>query len=877
MNKSVLAKLVRENKIPNVFLSDGETLSEDVTCYFIVTAIAFDRTFNEAVESPYSIELEASMLRYSTDYQSLPKRSRSDILFSIARDVMANNELVNVIPGSVIRDVLDPVALEFEKFYVIQDFIFAALSVDTLLNYDDEDGDGESDPVTLSTRKSALMSALGITDPTSLQLLVDEQFDKLASNYNLIRKGATNSTGTVLFYTEVTPTQNILISDGLVVSSQADLDQNISSASFVVEGSQIIDIRNLNYYYNPTLRRYEVAANVRAQLPGSTGNVPAGTITVSTSTIPTVQVTSNAPTMYGTDRETNQQLANRIKLAGISYDSGTEGGYADAAYDVPGIMQARVEQGGDPLMMRDFDQESSRHIGGKVDIYIKGNQDVQFIDQVAFKYEYSTDSYGNKVGEQFYIVNASEFRIRSRNPKVTSLSPIVSVSRVRNITRNKDYDLQDIDITGDGDTLILEKNFQNNSIGMATLDVIEVNYLYRSSNSIVLINQPVGRIVSVTSSQGVLVDPAKYTIVKLEDPLQNGNSSIAKDSVKFFFSENDNIPEFITISEEPHTLLLDSPARLIMKGVDISTIVVAPESDLESPYIRDVDYSITVGDEAAYTYINLLPNSKIRHGDEVLVSYQASENFNITYVHNGLIDQVQEKANRMKHACADTIVKQAVHNYADISFRVVRKTGVDYSLVKSRIQTVVANYVSGLKLGEGLTQGGLISIVQGVDGVKEIKVPLIRMMKRNSSFIPLDSLGYLQFEIYQKTSANGVTSYRSVKSVLKYRTSDGGGDPNLFSGIYEDNILLTRCSVAGDVSKGIGRSYIQSDGKIIVSTTDGLPPQSKFYKAFYYTYYPADANPVEDLETSEIEYLDIDSLSLKDIDVLDEKIIKRGL
>jgi hypothetical protein len=275
--------------------------------------------------------------------------------------------------------------------------------------------------------------------------------------------------------------------------------------------------------------------------------------------------------------------------------------------------------------------------------------------------------------------------------------------------------------------------------------------------------------------------------------------------------------------------------------------------------------------------LNLLPNSKIRHGDEVLVSYNASENFNITYTHNGLIEQVQALVNQMKHACADTIVKEAVQNFADISFRVVRKTGVDASLVKSRIQTAVANHVTSLRLGESFTQGALISVIQGVAGVKEIKLPLQRMMKRNSSFIPLDPLGYLNFEVYQKTSANGVASYRSVNSVLSYTTSDGGGDPNLFSGVYEDNFLLTRCSSAGEVSKGPGRAFIQADGKIIVSTKDGQPPQSKYYKASYYTYYPADVNPVMDLNTSEIEYLDIDSLSMKDIDVIDEKVIKRGL
>lgn len=875
MNKSVLARLIQEGKISNIFLSDGQTLSNDIVYYFIATVMAFDSSLNEAVEAPYSIELEAKFLQYSTNYQVLPKRSRSDVLFSISRDLMLNNDLIDVIPGSVIRDILDPVSLEFEKFYVIEDFIFSTLSVDTLLLFDDQNGDGVSDPVSLSQRKSALMNALGITDPVNLQLLIDQQFDKIAANFNIVRKGASQATGTVLFYTQITPTQNIIIPDGAVVSSVANTDTGAPSMSFTVQGSQILDINNLQHYYNATLKQYEIESNIIAQIAGSASNVPAGSITISRNLIPTIQVTNNAPALFGTDRETNQDLANRIKIAKISFDSGTEGGYADTAYDIPGVIQARIEKAGDSLMMRDYDRDSGKHIGGKVDVYIKGVNDVQYIDQVAFKYDYPTDTYGNKIGEKFSVISADGYMLKSTNPKVTDSSPIVSVNSVRNVTRSKDYSLANISIINGGNTILLEKNYQNLAVGLATLDVIEVNYLYRSSNSIVLANQPVESVVYVTSSGGTLIDSSKYTLMKTEDILQNGRSSIAQDSIKFFFNENDNIAEFIQVTDESHVMLFDTPARLLLKGVDIATIVVSPSSGAD--FIKDVDYSIIAGSESAYTYLNLLENSKIRHGDTVLVSYKASENFNVTYIHNSLIGQVQTAIDTMKHACADTIVKEAVQNFADISLRVVKKTGTDTSLLKSRVQTAVANYVAGLKMGDTFTQGALIHVIQGVDGVKEIRLPLVRMMKRNSSFIPLDDLGRLFFEVYQKTSGSGVTSYRTTESVLTYTTSNGGGDSNLFRGVYEDNILLTMTSTAGEVAKGTGRSYIQADGKIIVSTTDGYPPQTKYYKASYYTYYPADVNPVGDLTTATIEYLDIDSMSMKDIDVIDEKVTKRGL
>ncbi len=876
IDKAVLTSLISAGSIPNIFLSDGKTLREDITYYFITTVNTFDKTYNESIESPYSIELEAQFLRYNATFQNLPIRDRNDILFSMANDMMTNNDLISVVPGSVIRDVSEPLALQFEKFYVIQDFIFATESIDTLMLYDDANQDGVSDSLNSSSRKRALANALGVNDPINLQSLIDEQFDKQASNFNINRKDASKASGTVLFYSTIKPMQDIVIPDGTSMSTGVDLNLTVQSSTFVTSGTKIMDYNNADYYYNPSSKRYEIVVDIVASIAGSLGNVPAGVITTCTRVGPTIQVLNNEPTRYGSDKESNFDLAIRIKLARVSFDSGSGGGYTAVAYDTPGVLQARIQEAGDSLMMRDFDLDSKKHYGGKVDIYIKGKKNIQYVDQVSFKYEYPTDTFGNKIGEQFSIVNASDYRIKSINSKVTSDSPIVIVGSVRNVSKGKEYSLTDLQIVGSGDTLVLSKNFTNTTIGMSSFDVIEVRYLYRSSNELMLTNQPVESISEVRTTRGTLIDQSKYALIKLEDPLQNGRSTIAKDAVKFFFTESDNVNNINTVTDEQHDMLLNIPARLNFKGVDISSIVVT-EVGGTLPYILNVDYTITSGSEIDYTYLNLLPNGKIRHGDRVSVDYESSENFNVTYVNNSVVDDVQVKIEKMKHADADALTKEAVANYADISFMVIRKTGVDKNILKSRLQTAVANYVSSLNMGDTFTQGALINTIRGVDGVKEIQMPITRMMKRTGSFIPLDDLGALNFEIFQKTSSSGVTAYRSVSSVLTYHTSENGGDPNLFRGVYEDNILLALTKTPGDVSKRPGRAYIQGDGRIIVSTTDSQPPHSKHYKAAYYTYYSADVNLVEDIETSGIEYIDVDSLSMRDIEIIDEKNNKRGI
>jgi len=874
---TVLTKLITEGKLPNVYLADGRTLNIGQRFYFVTTVTVFDKTLNEAVESTYSVELPGAFVEYTTNYRPLPTRDRNDVIFSMSRELMANNTSINVVAGSVIRDIMDPMSLEFERFYTIQDFIFAAMSLDTLTQYDDADGDGVSDPVTSSIKKRKLSSALGISDTATLQLLIDEQFDKYASNFNERRHEPRKAVGKALVYVTTPPQNDILVGDGTSLSYPGDMTRGIAPISFLVRGSYIMDVANLDYYFNASEQRWEMLVNIEAQLTGSAGNVPARSITRVDNASSLLQVVNDEPTLYGSDKETNQELANRVKLARSSFDSGTEPGYASAAYTVPGVLQARVEKEGDPLMMRDYDDTTKKHIGGKVDVYIKGSRMVQVVDQVAFKYEYPTDTYGNKVGERFDVADALSFRLRCRNTKVGESSPIVIVHSVRNVTRSANYDIAGLLITGDGNTIILASSLANRAIGLATMDVVEVDYRYRSSNTLVLSNQPVFSIDQVTDSSAAIIDSSKYRLMKVEDPLAVGNSNLASDAIQFLFNDADEIQEFVTITDESHDMLLNTDARLLYKGVDEGTISVASQTLPPVIYMKNVDYAVAHGDETEYTYLKLLPHGKIRHGDRVNVSYEAAQNFNVTYTVNSIIGQVAAAVAPMTHACADVAIKQSVENQLDMAFRVVRKTGVDKTLLKSRIERTLANYVRRLNMGATLAQDDVINIVRGVDGVKSVQMPLTRLMKRNGSFIALDAVGTVGFEIYQRTSSAGVTSYRTVSPVLECSTTANGGPENLFRGIYEDNRPLTLVSDASLVGRGAGRGYIQADGRIIVSTTDGRPPQEKNYRVSYYAYYSADTNVSEDVETSQMEYMAVDALSVKNIEIVDERTVKRGL
>ena len=412
---------------------------------------------------------------------------------------------------------------------------------------------------------------------------------------------------------------------------------------------------------------------------------------------------------------------------------------------------------------------------------------------------------------------------------------------------------------------------------MATLDVIEVDYRYRSSNVLVLENQPVLSIVSVEDKDGNVIDPKKYQLIQIEDPLKTGMSSIAKAGIEFLFDSVNDIPESITITNEQHLIRLNTPAQLNFKGVILEDVVVT-SADTTITYRLGVDYTVTLGTQTEYTYINLISNGMIRSGDTIGVNYTASTNLYVTYTYNSLIGQVQDQIDIMKHACADVIAKQAVENSIDLSFNIERDLSVaasndgsttdDEKRLRSKIQTAIYNAVVGLKMGATLTQGYLVKTILNVQGVASVSTPFLIMQKREGSFIPLDDLGYLAFEVYQRAGEEGVSSYKTITTVLSYPTTTNGGPDNLFRAVYEDMIELTLVSDPTLVSSAPGQAYISADGSLIVSTTDGMPPQAKHYMAAYYVSYPTGVTEVEDIKTSQIEYLTADSITFKGIEFL---------
>jgi len=835
--------MVQGGLLPNV------GFNQSVNFYFVITSIVYDSILGQVTESTYSPELEGSPISITTGIQDLPARSQNDIIYTFNNELQASDAGIDMKPGTVMRDIVNPISEEQARIYVVQDFLARSLSVSALQDFDDANGDGISDPPNQSLQKKTLQIALYLTSADQVQQLIYNQFDKLAANVNVTRMAAQPATGIVIFYTQTAPIRDMQILEGAQVSSAGDIDQGIPAQPYQTLETKTLPYADRDAYYNSQTGRYEIEVAVQAVNSGSSGNTDAFTIRTINSGADTGFLVDNPnPVQFGTDIESNHDLASRIQLAFFA-DTGTEGGYAKTAIAVPGVHGVRVEKAGDSLMFRDYDDLRQEHIGGKVDIYIQGQKTKQVFDRIAFSFSSGT---GDLTGEQFIIVSAVSFQFKTQNPMVTAHTPIFEVNRVYNATRGATYDLTGYQVIGNGDIIDLNETLLiNATIGLSAADIILVDYKYRSSDIFILENQPVDSIVSVEGQLSGPLTPDNWELVKLQDPLEEGGSTIAHDGIRIKFANNLPLTEFQTITDEPHIMVqgVDEPLDYI--GVDPQSVVVTSQ-DKSVVYVKDADYSMASGSQTEPTTIKIIDTGLINSGDTVLVSYVAIENFTIRYTINSLLGSVQTEVNKMKHACADAIVKEAILNAIDYNIVVIPKAGASNTeQLASKIQTAIANFVSQVGVGVAVTQSDVVEAVKSISDVDYVVLPFTKMVKADGSFIVRDDIGSPVFQIYNQGVA---TSYITTTSVLDYKTVDKGGPENMFRGVFENKIALILQTDPLDVSAGPGRAYIQADGKIIVSTKDGTLPDTKSYQVAYFVYGEMGS---EDIQVASLEYLEI--------------------
>ena len=498
-------------------------------------------------------------------------------------------------------------------------------------------------------------------------------------------------------------------------------------------------------------------------------------------------------------------------------------------------------------MQRDLDPIREMHTFGKVDIYVQGIQNRTVTESFGFSYQKIQN-------ELFYIQSRPFMQFRSTNTDVSPSFPIFEVVEVRNVTKNNVYDLTNLTISNDGNLIDLDESLEANQlIGLSITDVIRVTYLYRKSENVRLLTQPVDKILSVTGSKSGQLSFENYTLIRQDDPLILGRSTSARDEIRFNFANGLPNAQKEIIVGEPLVLVGFFAQSLGQVDVDLTTLLVKDISN--AVYVLNLDYEIIPGDNRTPPQIKRTTVGSIPDGSTVYVSYEAGEIMTVEYQVNDILTEVQEVIDGMRHLTADVVIKAAQPTLIDMDVTVVLESGADTIRVDRNIRTNIGNFLANTKLGQNIYQSDIISIMENTNGVDYVVVPAAKMVKTDGTQVIRELLANPQFEVYQ---VGTVTSYKSIQK-LSSKTLEGGGPENEFRGIFEDDFLLSMKSTDVEVSNEAGAAYISSDGSIIVSTRKGNNPNSNKYTV---TYLAIGETGAKDIIISSVEYGQIGTLNI---------------
>lgn len=789
--------------------------------YYVVTALYFDTLTNNEIETPFSQEVLGTPLIIDTAIKDLPTRTQLQITLDYISMIQRVNTEISLIPGSTTRDVsIDPFASEAERIWFLLDFVHRSQSFLTLIQIDDPGGTGTSVAVTSSAYKTALQAALGYNSTSAVQQLIDTQFDKLAANVDKFRLPGTASTGQAVVFTPTAPSQDLTIPSGTTVSTNGDPTTNTPAQSFVIGGTYVLPAANALAFYNFDTKQYEVTVDITNTATGSDGNVAAGTI-VNITGVAGVSVINRNATVFGTDLEPNDALAARAMLGFVSVDTGTEGGYEETAASQIGIVKAIVVKSGDPLMMRDYDPVRMKHIGGKVDIWIQGIQEATVSDTFSF-------TFGVALGIRVTIVNVASLIFQVQDSRVTPNTPIIEILNnplqnlgVYNATAGQAYDLT-------GVTILSYNSFQINAALVDQPvthldDVIFADYRFQVSDLFYFTLQPVRRVVSVVGQvSGPLDTTHGFFLYTTDDPLLNGDSTIAQNYLQVV--EYNGVPSgnTITVNNELHVLIGFQNEPLDSIGINTATIVVYSSDrtiQYAGPTAATPDYEVIAGTPTTPVAIVRTANSTIPNGATVSVDYVHDENFTVTYVINELLQQLQQVVNNMRHVTADVLVKQAIQNFVNIETTVQLNAGATKDNVDPNIRTAVSLVLDTKTIGQGVAQSNVDAAINDTSGVSFNVLPMALMAYADGSIKLRESLASSYEPL--PTLAIGGNNVFILTQELENPTIDSGGTPEQHHGVFQDDVMLTMAALLSQVGSGPNQSWIiGAEGAVIQGYSD---------------------------------------------------------
>jgi hypothetical protein len=858
----------------------------DDPLYYVMTAVYFDANNGQLQESRYSPELTGSPLPLNTVVRGIRIRDQRIVAQDYIAQVQKKEPTLALIPGSTEREVhIEPFSNEIQKAYFLADFVHRAKSFQALLAIDDPGLTGISVPVAQSQYKQNLRTALSVTDDTAVQALIDAAFDSLAANVGVPRGGSKASQVVQTFFTTMKPVKDLVVVQGAVVSSST----NASAPRFIAKGRAIIPAASADSFYNANRRRYEIRVQMIADAPGSTGNVPATALDTVVSGASGLLTTNEFAADFGLDRQSNLELAEVGMLAVSSVDTGTLGGMQRVAIGSPNVLDVRVVMAGDPEMMRDYDPLRQKHIGGKVDVFVKGTNERTIAESFAFQFDVARNI-------RFDVVDPVNLMFRARDSRLSPSNPIREMLfnpgqgyglRNHSVLPTAEYDLTGV-ILIDYRTIKLSSFISQPDTSFD--DFIEGDYRYRSNNKFVATVQPVRRISSVAGTVSGVLDPVLgYALYKTEDPLLEGESTAAENYVMINQVGNTPSGDSISVNDEQHVLIGQFQEALDSVGVNSFTLKVYSQDrtiQYNGPDAFSPDYLVVAGSQTTPLKIVRTTRSTIPSGTTISVDYEHDENFAVTYVVNDVLQVLQARYGKMRHITADVLVKQAVENPLAAEMTVKLLPNADQPTTDQSLRTGISVLLDSKKTGQSVHQSDITTRVEAATGVDYVVQPYARLTLRDGALRIRDMVLSDYDELSSLSQFNNAVYLLTQE--LPFATMDGGGLVTDHHGVYKDELIMAESTDLISVGSAPNQFFIignqgavipgysddatlsalvpaagitaerisRTANRVVVSLDHGAsPPDLPSAHSFTATYMVSGDRGSKDLSTTGIEYL----------------------
>lgn len=439
---------------------------------------------------------------------------------------------------------------------------------------------------------SALMNNLD-----NAEYMSEEELDQLIEGNYLKKRNRGNKAFTTITmsFEELDSEgeiENLVIPEGIIVRKKSD------GAQYRVTQEKVFTHEDLLLYYNPTTATCDVPVEIEAVDVGEEYNAEVGEINECITLFNTslVKVSNPSAVDTGTDKETNVEYANRTKEYYISRYLGTDPGYKSFIQDnFEEVEDVYVVGRGDPNMNRDivkvWDENQKayidKHIGGMVDIYIKGC--LYVIETTSISLQTNklvlSKNYDSILPDTISVINDTD----------STKSPIV-LSKEMNETEFGTKMIITLDNTG-------EQSYVSDSQSQ-----IYVTYDYKDSNTGFTLQQI--DVFTVGISKADLDTP----IIKILS-LQDEKDSIIKNSESYYTLEKSGTEG--TTDERCSITLKNFDNKLNGSVINVNYILNSTLKSLKSVF-EQKSYRIITTDimclEAIPVYLNVGFGVKLKEG-----------------------------------------------------------------------------------------------------------------------------------------------------------------------------------------------------------------------------------------------------------------------